>query len=221
MSEALDLDLLAAEYVLGSLDTEQTQIAERLLIEDPAFESAVETWQRRLTPLAAMVASAEPPADLWYRIAASTAETDSNVVPLRRLRFWQACTAGAIAIAASVSTFVVLRQPVLPTVAILTPITGSTAALLATSTSRSDLWVRPSGPISVPDSRDLELWAVASGETRPLSLGVLPISGRHLAANLATDTQLLVSLEPRGGSPTGQPTGPVVYSGRLIKFDSY
>ena len=102
MSEALDHDLLAAEYVLGSLDAERAQIAERLLAEDHAFESMVETWQRRLTPLAAMVAPAEPPADLWHRIAASTAKTESNVVPLRRLRFWQVCTAGALAVAASV-----------------------------------------------------------------------------------------------------------------------
>jgi anti-sigma-K factor RskA len=179
----------------------------------------VQTWQRRLTPLAVMVAPAEPPADLWHRIAASTAKIESNVVPLRRLRFWQACTVGALGIAASVGTFVVLRPPVLPTVAILMPITGGATALLATSTSNSDLWVRPNGPIGVPDGRDLELWALASGEARPLSLGVLPVSGRHLRTSLATDTQLLVSLEPRGGSPTGQPTGPVIYSGRLIKFD--
>ena len=30
-------------------------------------------------------------------------------------------------------------------------------------------------------------------------------------------TLLLVSWEPRGGSPTGAPTGPVVYQGRMVK----
>jgi anti-sigma-K factor RskA len=31
--------------------------------------------------------------------------------------------------------------------------------------------------------------------------------------------QLLVSLEPRGGSPTGQPTGPVLYGGTLQEME--
>jgi anti-sigma-K factor RskA len=35
----------------------------------------------------------------------------------------------------------------------------------------------------------------------------------RLSAPPATGTQFLVSLEPAGGSPTGQPTGPVLYEG--------
>jgi anti-sigma-K factor RskA len=29
---------------------------------------------------------------------------------------------------------------------------------------------------------------------------------------------LAVSLEPMGGSPTGEPTGPVMYSGPCVKY---
>jgi len=29
---------------------------------------------------------------------------------------------------------------------------------------------------------------------------------------------LAVSLEPQGGSPTGQPTGPVLYTGPCVKY---
>ncbi|MFP3830860.1 anti-sigma factor, partial [Pseudomonas sp. SIMBA_021] len=32
---------------------------------------------------------------------------------------------------------------------------------------------------------------------------------------LGTPIALAVSLEPHGGSPTGQPTGPVLYQGQL------
>ncbi len=28
---------------------------------------------------------------------------------------------------------------------------------------------------------------------------------------------LAVSVEPKGGSPTGSPTGPVIYSGKLVR----
>jgi anti-sigma-K factor RskA len=45
--------------------------------------------------------------------------------------------------------------------------------------------------------------------------------GRNLPPHelLTAQTQLLVSLEPQGGSPTGQPTGPVLWGGRLAAIN--
>ncbi|MGH7153988.1 MAG: anti-sigma factor domain-containing protein, partial [Acetobacteraceae bacterium] len=68
--------------------------------------------------------------------------------------------------------------------------------------------------------KDLELWALPPGATRPISLGVVPAATRglvvsHPAVPLTLRTQLMVSLEPKGGSPTGQPTGPVLFAGTL------
>ena len=64
MSDEPDRDLLAAEYVLGSLEGDERREAERLLAGDPAFARSVAAWQQRLTPLAAHVAPVAPPADL-------------------------------------------------------------------------------------------------------------------------------------------------------------
>jgi anti-sigma-K factor RskA len=114
----------------------------------------------------------------------------------------------------------VLRSPPPLDVAVLTPRTGEGPVLLATAEPNGALSVRPNGTIAVPNDRDLELWALAAGETRPRSLGVLPAAGgRLVVASLAPGTQLMVSLEPRGGSPTGQPTGPVLYAGQLAAVD--
>ena len=226
MSGTEERDLLAAEYALGTLEGEERAMAERLLGTDSAFAAAVRRWETRLAPLAAHAAPVTPPAGLWARIAASTgtpidAPTGTptgEIVPLafrRRLRWWQAGTGAALAIAASLAAFIVLR-PVPPTrVAVLAPIAGGTPVLLATESARGGLVIEPNGAITVPRDRDLELWALAKGDTRPRSLGVLPAAGTRLAVALAADTQLLVSLEPRGGSPTGQPTGPVLYGGHL------
>jgi anti-sigma-K factor RskA len=221
MSDAPDRDLLAAEYVLGTLDGEEAAEAARLLATDASFAAAVRVWEERLTPLAATVPPAAPPPGLWQRIEAATGPTialRTVVVPFafrRRLRLWQAGTGLALAIAASLAAFIVLRAPPPPRVAVLGPLTGAVSVLLATVEPNGVLRVRPNGTIAVPDDRDLELWALAEGETRPRSLGVLPASGRRLVAELTPGTQLMVSLEPRGGSPTGQPTGPVLYGGRL------
>jgi anti-sigma-K factor RskA len=73
-----------------------------------------------------------------------------------------------------------------------------------------------------PDpTRVPELWLVPPGG-KPLPLGVLPSDRPTHIALPATfadqarrDVGLAVSLEPPGGSPTGQPTGPVIGSGKL------
>jgi anti-sigma-K factor RskA len=217
MSEGRDLDLLAAEYVLGTLEGDEAAEARRLLASDPEFARAVRAWEQRLVPLAATVEPVPPPRELWERIATSTAApATDNVVPLRRrVRFWQASTGVALAIAASLAAFIVLRQPATPRVAVLAPPGGGATVMVATAEPNGVLVVRPNGSLTVSSDRDLELWALAKGETRPRSLGVLPAGGLQVAAALAGDTQLMVSLEPRGGSPTGQPTGPVLYAGRL------
>ena len=68
-----------------------------------------------------------------------------------------------------------------------------------------------------PAGRDYELWALPKGGA-PVSLGVLPSKGasRRLLSPvqqsaLAHATDVAVSLEPSGGSPTGQPTGAIVF----------
>jgi anti-sigma-K factor RskA len=72
-----------------------------------------------------------------------------------------------------------------------------------------------------PAGKSYELWGLPDGGA-PVSLGLLPASGevrRDLVAAqrvaLAASTKVAVSLEPAGGSPTGAPTGPVLYVAEL------
>ncbi len=217
MSDSPDRDALAAEYALGCLQDDDLRQAEALMRGDPGFARAVASWQARLAPLARLADPIAPSPDLWARIEAATAPAaNDNLIPRRRLRVWQAATGLSLAIAASLALFLVVRQPEPARLAVLAPLSGGgTPVLVATAERGGGLTVRPNGAIAVPSDRDLELWALAKGETRPRSLGVLPATGRHLVATLAPETQLLVSLEPLGGSPTGQPTGPVLYGGTL------
>ena len=64
-----------------------------------------------------------------------------------------------------------------------------------------------------------ELWSIAGGAPRPLSL-LRPQSGNAAiirAVQLPPPGDLLaVSLEPQGGSPTGLPTGPVLSRGKVL-----
>jgi anti-sigma-K factor RskA len=69
------------------------------------------------------------------------------------------------------------------------------------------------------------LWALPPGQA-PRSLGVIAPSEKRTALKLvaaadqafAEIPMLAVSLEPAGGSPTGAPTGPVLYTGPFLKY---
>ena len=75
--------------------------------------------------------------------------------------------------------------------------------------------------------KTLEVWLVPPGGT-PRSLGLLPsaeggttvaLSLPHDTAEALTTSELAVSLEPSGGSATGAPTGPVLFSGAVLPVD--
>lgn len=71
--------------------------------------------------------------------------------------------------------------------------------------------------------RSFELWLLPAGGEAPRSLRVLAPEGPTVGAlseapesRLQGATGRAVSLEPAGGSPTGLPTGPVLYRGSLV-----
>ncbi|MBH2756801.1 anti-sigma factor [Serratia ureilytica] len=72
---------------------------------------------------------------------------------------------------------------------------------------------------AIPDGKSLELWLIPVGH-KPVSIGLVNVKGVsqfYLAdADLVKGTTIAISLEPLGGSPSKQPTGPVLYSGELV-----
>lgn len=72
----------------------------------------------------------------------------------------------------------------------------------------------------IPSDRDLELWTI-QGDQAPKSLGVIPVrDGQavlgHIADTLVSaDSVLAISIEPKNGSPTGAPTGAVLFTGKI------
>ena len=221
-----DRDMRAAEYVLGVLDGSERAAVDRALLSEPELAAALEEWEALLAPIATAVAPASPPPGLLERILA---DLPGGVVVRppsmarrvwRSTSFWRATTAAAMAVAAGFAALAYLEPAAPRLTAVLTAAGSSGAVFLAQVQSDGSILIRPTGQVAVAPAKDLELWALAKGATVPVSLGVLPEGGRHVVAR-AYDrpaTRLLISMEPKGGSPTGAPTGPVVYAGQLAPF---
>ncbi len=238
MSDELDdLDSLAAEYVLGTLDHAERQRAEDRRVRDQAFDQRIDNWTRRLSPLADAVPAAEPPPEVWQGIEkalnleappeAAPATTPSPRPAAARFaagiwRIWAVgATAAAAALAFHITTIDVAPQET-RFVAVLSETPASPAWVVTVDTAAQQLTIRPVADVQVADN-SLELWLVAGGDAAPQSLGLLD-PGNQVALPIAAvyeqatfgETALAVSLEPVGGSPTGLPTGPILYQGAIL-----
>lgn len=217
----------AAEWVLGTLTPAERAEAARRRLADPDFDAAVRDHERRLAPLLEMVASVEPPADLEARILARITEGGDGAVVValrRRLRRWQIVAATSTAAAAAlVLALAVPRLAPTPEkgsfVAVLQASGVEPAFIASVDLDRGVISVRRVGAKGETD-KSLELWAVGGGRAAPVSLGLVDAGARIPVTRLGgldhiDATAFAVSLEPRGGSPTGAPTGPVLWSGKL------
>ncbi|TXM78429.1 hypothetical protein FV218_03075 [Methylobacterium sp. WL69] len=227
-----DRDIQAAEYVLGTLPLAERLAFARALATEVDLQAAVARWQIRLTPLADTVPEVAPPAGLWLRIRAalSPAGEDPRVQSLARsLRRWRLGALGALALAAGLALALGLGRFLPPAdpeagqyVAVVNR-GGELPALVVRVDTRRGLAQVRSVAADTPREKSLELWYIAGGGT-PRSLGLVEAGRASLALPEAAredarlDTALLaVTVEPPGGSPSGAPTGPIVYSGKLLR----
>jgi len=97
MTELEHTDALAAEYVLGTLDSGECAQARALLNVDPGFVAKVQFWERRLGELHTMVEPVEPEPGLWPRIKARMMEKQTEPVDLPEPQNLEPPSAAAVA----------------------------------------------------------------------------------------------------------------------------
>lgn len=227
-------EALAAEYVLGTLRGAARARFERLARSDPLLAEAVRQWEERLMPLAQELPPVAPPARVWQAIARRTragtrAAREAKTRPSiwTNLRLWRGLALAGLAAAFVLAVALFTPAPERPegTLVVVLAAQDAKPALVASAdrTGRV-LTVKALAPVEVAADRTLELWALPEG-ANPRSLGLVSASGvvrlglpRPADEALRNVPALAVSLEPRGGSPTGQPTGPVLYTGPVQRL---
>jgi len=226
------LDALAAEYALGTMPARARLRFARIAKSDGEVAAAIRNWEMRLAPLTEGAAPVTPPPRVWSAIAqrlglVSPAISGADAPWWARIAFWRsfALTSFAAAMAFGVTLFSPApRPPDQPIVAVLAGPDAKPALIATVLRGDRTMTVKVVGAAAVPAGKSLELWMLPTGQA-PKSLGVIPDSGVGRVAlpaspdvSLANVPALAVSLEPAGGSPTGAPTGPVLYSGKVERF---
>nr|WP_199042076.1 anti-sigma factor [Dyella sp. ASV24] len=241
MNTPLDSDrsqLRYAEYVLGVLDADaRADVVSEVLTSDEAA-TAVNLWHRRLQPMSEEISPVEPPDHVWARIQQALrfdVRERARIAPARpglweNLRFWHWIGLGASTLAAACLLLLVITtgphiapsSPAVPFMASSIAQTDGHVGWTATmDIQQARIIVVPVAPESFTQGKAPQLWLVPSGQ-KPISVGMIATHApttlkldRALLARLGPTAALAVSVEPVGGSPTGQPTGPIIATGAI------
>jgi anti-sigma-K factor RskA len=220
-------DLLAAEYVLGVLDRDERAAASQRIESEPAFARAVDGWESHLSPLSAGFAPVEPPAHIKpaidRRLFTGTAAATAKPSLWASLSFWRGLTLASVAAFALAVAVPLFNPPAAPGGKYMARLVADSSDVTYAAAYDANMGMIALAHMSgaKETGRDFELWMI-EGKAAPVSMGVIPEGDMitiqltpDVKAKLAAGAVLAISLEPAGGSPTGQPTGPVVAAGDL------
>lgn len=234
--------MLAAEYVLGTLTGRARKRFEFLVKQYPALRREVTYWENRLIGLASNIQPEAPRDIVWTAIDRQiNARTVTAIAKEPRYNLWRAW-----AIAATLSSvflgyhlqqqlsagpqivevpkIVTVKVPVMqpmPYVAVLQP-KGDSRYLLSLSPERGLIKAVVMGEAPVDyKNHSVQLWVIDDAGT-PHSLGVMPESGEGEMPMpkdmpMPSKPMLALSMEPKGGTTSALPTGPVLTAAPAFK----
>jgi anti-sigma-K factor RskA len=213
---------LAADYAIGLMPTTARRRFENLLIDDPNLRAEVAQWQESLVGLTTSLEPQPVPERVWQQIVARIEPQRLHVPEKRPFWSWMRIAAVACTLLVAVIVDVIYNRDKPDFNATL--VAGNQQPALTVQAFDRYLKIDPVAVASVETGRSLELWAIPADGV-PVSLGVIPDNGKgrvDLSDSqrrlLGSQTTMAITLEPKGGSPSGKPTGPILYKGQLASL---
>jgi anti-sigma-K factor RskA len=230
--DARERSLLAGEYVLGTLDAAARREVDAA--NDPELRRDIHGWERHFAALALKLPPVAPRPVVWLGVmhAISAGARPATTRPPRLLQAW-AALATAASLVLGFGLYRELNAPPPAPMIVTEPVAAASlvAAIdvpklgvpwtVAIVPARNEITLRTTGVADPAGNGDAELWLIADG--KPVSLGLFPKDAvsvrRALPPGLpfTAGATVAVSLEPKGGSKTGAPTGPVITSATLLQ----
>jgi len=224
-------DALAAEYALGTLRGRARQRFQRWLASDARLRRRVEAWQERLVSLDEDLEPVQPPRRVWTNIERRIGGAPARSGLWHNLGFWRGATFASTLAALGLMMMLALNRAVAPEDTMLVVMQDEdnqpkiTASWNVDDRGRKQMRVRVIGHATMDPGTAWELWMLPEGDAKPVSLGLINthetqdvIVPPELAEAINAAKGLAMSVEPEGGSPTGLPTGPVLYQGQCTRL---
>ena len=224
---------LAAEYVLGTLRGRARARFEALMRYDPALRSRVTDWEDKLTPMARAGSDIAPPARVWNALSQRIAGEARQPRWWQSLALWRGLAASGAAFALVLAIVIGVApeaQPPMSMVAVMNDTQGQPAMTVSWPSMQAvrepyiRIKVTQQHPTMAPGT-EWELWMLPPGKDNPVSLGLITTDvdqvmklTPELASRIEGAWGIAMSIEPKGGSPSGTPTGPVVMKGPCVKL---
>jgi len=226
-------DRLAAEYVLGTLRGRARARFESLMRYDPPLRGTVSEWEDRLTPLAGAATDIAPPARVWNALSQRIAGEARKPRLWESLALWRGVAAAGAAFTLILAVVVGLGPepaPPMSMVAVMNDTRGQPAMTVSWPSMKAArnpyirIKVTQKHPTMAPGTA-WELWMLPANEGKPISLGLITTDADQvmkltpeLASRIENAWGIAMSVEPKGGSPSGTPTGPMVMKGPCVKI---
>jgi len=216
-------EMLAAEYVMGTLVGQARARFERLLSHNRLLRIEVAQWEERLQQLN-HVEPVKPPRRVWSNINKQLkTEASGGQAAQTRVRWWKgyAALASVMLLATAAALFVPRELPSEQSdfVSVMNTENNEPGWIIRFDTKTQSIAIETLRTILPAKDRSFELWLLQANGT-PVSLGLLPNEGKQRRdiseSDFNVNNGLAVSIEPLGGSTTGAPTGPVVYQSSIF-----
>ena len=226
-------DKLAAEYVVGTLRGRARARFQALLRYDPDLRRIVAEWEARLTPLAAAAGEIAPPARVWQAVMRRIAGAARGGGSRAGLAFWRGLAVTSTAFVLILAAFLGMAprpEPPMSMVAVMNDDKGQPALVVSWPPMKAmrDPHIRikvvQQHPVMEPGT-SWEMWMLPGAKDAPVSMGLITTDadqtmklGPALARRIEGAWGVAMSVEPARGSPTGSPTGPVIFKGQCVKI---
>ncbi|GBL04959.1 anti-sigma factor domain-containing protein [Glaciecola sp. KUL10] len=223
---------LAAQYVLGTLRGAARKRFESLRVQNRDIQEAVNYWESQLNAMATSIEPVSPPQSIWINIeqmlgfvSKQQDQSESTLVTIRNERVtsdmqakpsanqaWKAITSVAVAASFVLAIFFVqFNKDINYPEAVAIFANNEQQTLWSLDVRKNHIFVRSTQNLEKLAQKDYQLWIVPASGDQPISIGLLQQEGSFTLPKPENFDHiqiaaLAVSLEPKGGSPTGAPT---------------
>lgn len=216
------IEELSRRYVIGLMRGQARARFQGLIVQNRTIELVVRDWEQQLHHLTERLPLVSPSPAVWTAIQQRLFFSDERNSKPNRFWHWLGGVSTAVALLLMVWNVQLTTQPMAVPDRIAVIQSEQQRTLWVLTVGEQQIHVEAQPTVTAQNDRDYELWMLPSDGQAPISLGLLPKTPTTIDLTMpdqfaiANVGALAVSLEPTGGSPTGGPTGPVLYTTDIV-----